>query len=196
MALTLITAATVLPVTMAEVAAHCRLDAPTVADEALVDGHIRAAAAWAFGESGWTGRCLINEVFDQGFDCWVREARGRAVTELPLARGKVQSVASVTYVDTEGDDQVLAADQYRLVHRHGAGVLVPAYNATWPSLRDQEAAVTVRYTAGYGADWNAIPHDLRTGLMQLAAWLWENRTMAVPDMFIGAFRKFQLNWSI
>ena len=196
MTLTLITPATVLPVTMAEVAAHCRLDAPTVADEALVDGYIRAAAAWAFGAEGWTGRVLINEVYDQAFDCWLREARSRTVSELPLARGKVQSISSVTYVDAAGDDQVLAADQYRLLHRHGAGVVVPAYNVTWPGLRSEEAAITVRYTAGYGAGWNDVPHDLRTGLMQLAAWLWENRTMAVPDMFTGAFRKFQLNWSI
>lgn len=196
MSLSLVTPSTVLPVTLDEVAAHCRLDAPEASDQALVDGYIRAAAAWAFGLEGWTGRSLIDEIFDETFDGWARTVRGAEVAELPLSRARVRSVASVTYLDTDGASQTLAADQYRLVHRNGAGVIVPAYNITWPSLRDQEQPVTVRYTAGYGAGWNDVPHDLRLGLMQLSAWLWENRTMAVPEMFTAAFRKFQVNWSI
>jgi hypothetical protein len=205
MSLSLITPATGLPVTVEEVAAHCRVDAPTAEDHALLDIYIRTAAEWAFGAHGWTGRSLLNEVYDVSFDTWAGEiprswkgyeGAWRGPAELRLPRAKVQSVTSITYVDTDGADQTLAADQYRLVDRHGAGVVVPAYNVTWPTLRPQEAAVTVRFTAGYGADWNAIPQDLRTGLAQLTAFLWENRTTAVPDLFVPAFRKFQVSWSV
>lgn len=196
MNLTLVTPAAVLPVSVSEVSGHCRLDAPNAADQTLVESYIRAAAAWAFGFSGWTGRCLTDETFDQTFDCWALTRRGKILSELPLVRATVRSVASVKYIDTNGAEQTLAADQYRLIWRHDQGVIVPAYNITWPTLRDQEASVTVRYVAGYGAAASDIPQDLRTGLMQLSAWLWENRTMAVPEMFTAAFGKFQVNWSI
>lgn len=196
MNLTLVTAAEGLPVSVADVAAHCRIDAPTEADNDLVESYIEAGSAWAFGLEGWTGRALLDEEYDETFDGWARCRRGTIVSELPLSRARVRAVASVTYLDAAGAETVLAADQYRLVHRYGAGYIVPAHNVTWPALLDEDQPVTVRYTAGYGAAPEDIPADLRTGLMQLCAWMWENRTMAVPDGFLPAFRKFQVNWSV
>lgn len=196
MNLTLVTPAAVLPVTVAEVSDHCRLDSPTDADEALVETYIEAAATWAFGVSGWTGRSLTDETFEETFDGWTRRVRSTILSELPLARAPVRSVASVKYIDTNGTEQTLASDQHRLVGRNGQGVIVPAYNVTWPGLRTQEANVTVRYVAGYGAEAGGIPQDLRTGLMALVAFMWENRTMAPPDWASAAFRKYQVNWSL
>ena len=196
MNLILVTPAAGLPVSAEDVAEHCRIDAPTASDTALVVTYIAAAASWAFGLGGWTGRSLLNESFAETFDGWCRTLRGAVRYELPLSRAIVQSITGIEYVDSDGATQILAADQYRLVHRHGAGLVVPAYEVSWPALRAQEQPVIVTYVAGYGAAEDDIPADLRTLLMQLSAWMWENRTMTVPDGFTAAFRKFQVNWSV
>ncbi|MBF0358866.1 MAG: hypothetical protein HQL70_09680 [Magnetococcales bacterium] len=134
--LTLDTAPTVTPVTLAEAKAHLRVDS-AVEDEPITTS-ILAATGYIDGEDGWLGRSIVTQVWKMmlpGFGSVIR---------LPLP--PIQSVDSIKYVDLDGASQTLATDQYALTDRE----VRPAYNVSWPSTRVQPDAVTVTFTAGYG----------------------------------------------
>ncbi len=63
--------------------------------------------------------------------------------DLILPMGPVQSVESITYIDTNGDEQTF--DDYQFDR---AGRLKPSYGFSWPDTREQFDAVTIDYTAG------------------------------------------------
>lgn len=72
---------------------------------------------------------------------------------LELPKPPLVEVLSVTYVDTAGVTQTLAAAQYTVDAPSGPrarrGRLAPAYGVTWPTAREQLTAVTIRFVAGY-----------------------------------------------
>jgi uncharacterized phiE125 gp8 family phage protein len=75
-------------------------------------------------------------------------------------------VTSVTYVDTDGVDQVLAPSQYHLAGTGGARLarIYPAFGERWPSTRDQHAALRVRFVAGYGDNPGNVPAPIRQAI--------------------------------
>lgn len=91
---------------------------------------------------------------------------------LPVA--PVQSVVSVTYLDTAGASQVLAADQYRLDLSAHPARLIPATDAIWPLVLAEPDTVTVTLRVGYGLA-AAVPADLRMAVLHLAAWMHRHR---------------------
>ena len=97
--------------------------------------------------------------------------------EIELRILPVASVTSITYVDTSGTTQTLAADQYQtnLVGLDTPGRIKPAYGLTWPSTRsDTYNSVTVTFTAGYGAA-TAVPESVKQAIQLLVAHGYENR---------------------
>lgn len=180
MSLILYTGPTVEPVTLGEVKAHCR--AETASEDGLLAAYILAAREHI---EQYTRRALCTQVWDfkLHYDWpmrWDTETKQRVIgIDLPLP--PFQSVASVTYVDTAGATQTLAADQYQAVStnwRSREGVIVPAYSVIWPEVRNQMNAITVRFTAGYGGV-NAIPHAMRAALMLLVGHMYEHREAVV-----------------
>lgn len=96
--------------------------------------------------------------------------------ELPY--GPVRSITSFTYVDTGGADTLLAADQYRLDAYVVPTVLVPAYDVTWPDVRNDTNSVRVRYVAGYPSTDSPpeqIPGPVRRAMLLLIGHLYEHR---------------------
>lgn len=74
--------------------------------------------------------------------------------EIPLR--PVQSISSVTYLDTAGSTQTWGSSNYTLDTSRVVPTIFPAYLVTWPSLQDIENAVTITITAGY-ATAAAVP---------------------------------------
>lgn len=73
----------------------------------------------------------------------------------------MQSVSAITYTDSAGDTQTLAADQYLVDAVSQPARIVPAYGLSWPPTRDQANAVKVRFVAGYGAA-SAVPACIKS----------------------------------
>lgn len=90
-------------------------------------------------------RCaLITQTWDlslDGFPSW----------ELRIPKPPLQSVTSITYVDTDGTTQTLAASAYTVDIKSQPGRITPAYGLVWPVTRYQVNAVTVRFVCGFGA---------------------------------------------
>lgn len=174
-ALSLVTGPTTEPVTLAEAKAHCRVSITD--DDGLIAGYILAARDHL---EEITGRAFLTSMWSATFDNewpWYFDMDTRRHCRLiQLLKAPVQSVTSVTYVDTTGAIQTLATNQYVVDIASTIGNVYPAYGVTWPSLRCQRAAITVRFIAGWTDNF---PDSLRQALLLLIGHWYENRETIV-----------------
>lgn len=106
---------------------------------------------------------------------------------IELPEGPVRSVVSVTYVNTDGDDTVLAADQYRISPYAEPTLLMPAYDVTWPDARSDLDSVRIRYIAGYPSSDSppqTVPAPIVQAMHLYIAHYYRNRE-AVAEGSIG-----------
>lgn len=158
MGLSLVTGPTSEPVTLGEVKDHLSFDGAE--KDGLIAGYVLAARREI---ETLTNRALMTQTWDytinRGWPMKAADGCWRQRIELPLA--PVQSVTSVTYVDESGTTQTLGTSQYVLGTDGELGVIFPAYGVEWPTTRDQPAAVSVRFVAGYAQP----PDELRVAIM-------------------------------
>lgn len=150
------------PVTLAEAKAQCRVDHDD--EDVLITALIGAAVSELDGWSGTLGRALVTQTWEQAFDGFPLRLR------LPMPAA---SVASVSYVDADGDTQTLAGDQY-VLRRDALGSFVePAFDVNWPAVRSQSASVTVSFTCGTAAE--SVDGAIKAALLLRIADLYANR---------------------
>lgn len=168
MGLSLVTAPAEEPVTLAEAKVQCRVDADITADDALITALIVAARERAEHD---TGRALVTQTrrytLDR-FPCW----------GLKLPRPPLQSVESITYIDTVGAEQTLDAAEYRVITDRLTGLVAPVHGGEWPATRATENAVAVTYVAGYGAA-AAVPQAIKQWILAAVATLYGQREALV-----------------
>lgn len=173
MATILITPPTSDPITLVEAKAHCRVDIDD--DDGLIAGYILAARHHLETEAR---RAFMTQTWDLTLDyTWPQErVDGCWRNRIVLPRPPVQSVTSISYIDSAGATQTLAADQYKLAKADtGEWFVEPAYGVTWPSIRREMAAITVRFVAGYGSNPGDTPEPLRQAMLLLIGHWYENR---------------------
>lgn len=164
MGLTQTVAPTEEPVTLDEAKLHLRVDVKD--DDAYITALIEAARLWV---ESYTKRQLVTATYALTLDAFP--------TKIILPRPNALTVSSITYTDTDGDSQTLASSQYTLTIDGVFGCIVEAYNVSWPSTRDIPNAVTVTYTAGYGAA-SAVPESAKVAVKMLLSDLYERRSAA------------------
>lgn len=173
MALTLVTAPAVEPVSLQEAKDHLRIDGD--ADNAVIDALIYAARE---AIENATGRALIQQTWDLKLDSfgdcdYYREGA------IWLPKPPVTSITSISYVDTAGATQTWSSSEYQTdlpsgPHAMRARVL-PAYGYSWPSTRCQMNAVTIRFVCGYGTTPESVPSLLPVAMKLLIGHWYENR---------------------
>lgn len=164
MNLTLDTAPTTEPLVLADVKAHLRVD--STADDTYITSLIAVARQYLDGYSGVLGRCLITQTWDlvlKGFP-------SSGLIDIPLP--PLASVTSISYIDSDGASQTLAATEYDV--DVGGGAVRLAYNKSWPATRSVFNAVTVKFVAGYGVA-SAVPEPLKQAMLLIIGHLYENR---------------------
>ena len=164
MALFLVTAPSLEPVTLVEAKRHCRVDTPD--EDALIESLIKAAREYV--ESA-THRPLMRQTWDWKLDEFPCGSDDRLVLPLP----PVSSITSVTYVDTAGTTQTWTASLYRTSlpagPKAGPATIEPAYGEGYPSTRGLSDAVTVRFVCGYGTTVETVPSSLRAAIKLLVS---------------------------
>jgi uncharacterized phiE125 gp8 family phage protein len=169
---TLKTAPTVEPVTKAEIKQHLRLDGSE--DDGYLDGLIAAARKHA--ETA-TGRALITQTWYARLDGFPR------IIRLPWPT--LQTVTAVTYIDSNGTTQTLAATEYTVNTYSEPGTIIEAYGKSWPSTRDVENCVTVEYTCGYGATAASVPEGIRHAIKMLVAHWYRVREPIITGTIVA-----------
>jgi len=169
--LSLVTAATAEPVSLAEAKAHLRVSGSD--EDGLIAGYLLAARSYA---QTYTRRVFSQQTWDQTFDYdWPRDEWGRP--RLVLALQPVVSVTTLSYVPDGGGSVTLTANT-DYIARTGddqSGVIEPAYDVTWDGVRRQLNAVSVRFVAGY----TRLPEEVRQAILMTVANFYEHRESTV-----------------
>ena len=207
-ALVLVTAPTVEPVSLDEAKALCRID--TTADDVLVSGLITAArkygevctrrqfctATWKMSlDSFYTGP--VSGAYDdlrlsqpQAIGATPFGSPGyRWLTSIRIPVPPLQSVTTLTYVDTNGVTQTLDPTLYIVDANSETGRITPAFSTPWPYTRSVINAVNITFVAGYAyspsTPGTPVPpwwwEYVRTAiLMTVDAW-YNNRGSTAPS---------------
>ncbi len=166
--LKLVTAPTVEPVSLAEACLQCRIDADITVDNSLVTSLITAAREWC---ADYCNRAFTTTVYDMKLDAFPCEIR--------LPRAPALSVTSITYLDGSGVSQTWSASEYAVDIYSEPARIKPAYGYSWPTTQGVMNAITVRYSAGYGATAADVPASIRAAMKLMIAHWYANRENAV-----------------
>lgn len=176
--------------TLAEAKNQCNVDHDD--DDMLLNAYI-AAAMGLFDGYGGIGRAFINQTWAVAMGCWPS-----CRIDLPLA--PVSAIGSITYYDTANALQTLAGGNYMLLEDALAPHLRWTAAAVLPALYDRDDAITVTFTAGYGAAATDVPARVIHAMKLLIAHWYANReavnvgniTSELPfavDALIGPLRR-------
>lgn len=123
-------------------------------------------------------RKLITQTLDlhlDNFPCWT--------LRLPVP---LQTVTAITYFDSNGVEQTLAADQYLVDSTTEPARITPAFGLVWPVTQYRNNAVKVRFIAGYGAA-SAVPACVKNWMLVRIKTLWDQRDQLTKQLGMPVF---------
>lgn len=167
---------------------QCRVD--DTDEEVVIKALVAAVTSYVDGADGCLGRALISQTWAY------RLAKFPEAIKVPLP--PLISVDSVAYVDGDGVSQTLSSSLYQVVvggYRHA--LIVPAYGQAWPSIRDQMDAVTVTFTAGYGAAAANVPAGIVQACKMILAHWYDHRGSDaddIPDPARRLLSRFEISY--
>lgn len=155
-------------------AEHLRLGTGFADDgslDAVLELYLRSAMA---AIEARIGRALLARPFALTVTRW-REDGSQG---LPIA--PVRSLDAISAIGADGEAEAIDLDAFVLL-RDGRPRLVGRSGRSLPRV-PSAGHVEIRFTAGFGDAWDAVPADLRQAVFLLAAHYYENRseTQAAP----------------
>ncbi len=163
----LITPPAVEPLTLADAKLHLRVLGTE--EDGLITSLITAARQYC---EQFQRRAYITQTWELALDAWP----GTGPLELPYP--PLQSVESITYIDSTGMEQVMPPAAYAVDTASEPGRIVPVNG--WPSVwHTGGPVIRVRYTAGYGATGANVPATALHAMRLLITHWVENREAVV-----------------
>ncbi len=134
-------------------------------EDELIQGLISSAREVCESRS-W--RALAVQTFELTLPCFPFGGDGLAIL---MPRPPLREVLSITYVGEDGADVVMPEADYTVLSVVEPGRILPVNG--WPVVTPREAAVRIRYVAGYFPP--LIPHAAKVAVQMLVANYFENR---------------------
>lgn len=156
MTLRLITAPEVMPVSLAELKQHLRVNHDD--EDELIEALGNAATQYADGKDGWLGRALVPQTWELVLDEFPS-------TEILIPLPPLISVISVAYDDGDGIEQTVSSADYTVDNTSEPGWVIPNSDFEWPTTLEAVNAVRVRFIAGY-EESDDSPVDMASGVPQ------------------------------
>jgi uncharacterized phiE125 gp8 family phage protein len=177
-----------LPVSLAELKAHLRVD--DAAEDASIMSYCRAAVEHV---ERYTSMGLITQTWEQTYSAFpgAVDCRGGLSSDgsssraMRLWRRPVQAVLSIEYLDGVGVTQTLDSSVYEVAGANWSMTqpwIVLASGKSWPTTYVSSQAITVTYRVGFGDDWNAVPELIRHAILMVAGTWFGYR----EDIVMGA----------
>lgn len=165
MALTLVTAPEVEPITDAEIREHLHIDSGD--GSALVNTYINAAVDYC---EKFQNRVYIEQIWYLTLDDFPR------YDVIPIPLPPLMSVSSVTYYGTGGTSNTMTTTSYIVDTASSPGRLSLAYGESWPSIDMRPVnGVVVKFTAGYGSAATSVPAFVKQAIKLLVGHWYEHR---------------------
>jgi uncharacterized phiE125 gp8 family phage protein len=182
MALKLITAPTVEPISLTEAKEHLRISHSD--EDNIISLYIRAARQYVEGPYGYLGRALVTQTWDLILDEFPDN-------EIKIPLPPLQAVSSVNYFDATGTELTVSTDDYYVDTASDPGWIVPV--DSWPTgVLDAVNSVRIRFVAGYPVTADSppsltgnIPFNIRAGMLLLIGNLFENREENVAGVVVN-----------
>ena len=162
MRLKLTTAPAIEPVTLDEARNHLKIDSSE--DNSLISALITTARQLAEKE---TKRAFITQTWEMYLD--------EVGNEIEIPKPPLQDVTSIKAIAADGTETVVDVTTYyvdKAENSPGRVKLKSGYS--WPTHRGF-ASFIIRLVCGYGDTATDVPEPLRQGILQLIAYLYENR---------------------
>jgi uncharacterized phiE125 gp8 family phage protein len=178
------------PVTTAEAKTHARIFVVDAAEDAYVDSLIAAAREKLEGD---VCRAFVTRSVEARLDAFpdppidYATSLGRfapPTAPIALLYPPLQSVESISYVDADGVTQTLDPADY-VVTPGTPGTIAPAPGKAWPTAIDRPGAVTIAFTAGFGADATAVPEVAKLVVKILVAHWYDRREPIVTGTIVA-----------
>lgn len=177
MALTQTVAPAEEPITTTEAKLHLRVDGST--EDALIGSLITAARAYC---ENYQRRAYVTQTWTMTLDGFPMD--GRKWIDIPLP--PLQSVTSITYLDSAGSEQTWASSNYTVGTKTLPGRVALAPNASWPTTQaGRIEAVTITFVAGYGGA-SAVPDRIKQAIYLLIGHWYANRESVVVGTISSA----------
>ena len=167
MSIQVITPATAEPLSLAEVKEFLRVDSSD--EDATLNIMISAAREMC---ETYTRQILMTTTIDEVGDAF-------PAGNISLSRSPIQSITSVSYLDSAGDTQTVSSSDYTSDLISQPSRLDPV--TSWPTASVEVNAVTIRYVVGYTSA-SDVPAPIRQGIMLAIASMYENRTDGVKRL--------------
>ncbi len=165
------TAPAVTPITLDEAKEHLRIPKAITGDDAYLERHL-IPSAWQYVEKE-TQRQLITATWQLTLDCF-------PPWTIKVPKPNLISVTTLTYINTAGTSTSLTENTDFIISTSSKpGRITPAYTKSWPTTRQVMDAVTLTYTAGFGAAANSIPEDIIHAMFLLLGHFYENREATI-----------------
>lgn len=153
--LTLVTAATSEPVTLAEAKVQCGVAEGMTYHDDKIRSLIAAAREKVEAD---TSRALVTQTWDYVFDVFPCGLEAIYLPKTPIA-----SVTHIKYFDQTNTEQTLATSVYKTFLNRVPAEIRLKYGQQWPFLYGEAGVITVRFVAGQGV--TAIPGALKQAVL-------------------------------
>lgn len=173
--LSLVTAPTFEPLSLDQVKLHLKVD--TNDDDTLIRSLIIAAREYC---ENFLSRRLVTSTWDMMLDSFP----GDQISQIEIPYPPLQSVTSITYLDSAGVSTILSTSLYGVDVARFKGRVYPAFSQIWPVTRFIQAAVTIRYVAGFGTA-QAVPESIKAAMKLVIGNWYENRESTIAGTIIN-----------
>lgn len=184
------------PISVKEAKEHLRVDLDFTEDDDYINALIQTATQTA---EQFLHRRLITQTWYKYLECWPTEDR----IIMPL--GKLQSVTSLKYKDSDGDESTWTASNYIVDTNSDPGEIVLAYNGVWPTVTLYPSnPITIEFVCGYGTDGSDIEDNILHAIKVAISNMYENRESVVITggsasllelrTFVNLLTPFKLDW--
>ncbi len=186
--LTLTTGPASLPVSLQEAKEHLCIDEDQTDGDALIVAYLSAAVSAC---EKFTGRALISQTWTLFRDAWPYQSAPGAISEgwsegpstnliigareLRLPRPPLQSITHIKTYDDSDVATTYAASSYFVDSASVPGRIVIRDGSAAPAPTRTANGLEIRFVAGHGDNAGDVPEELRTGILQLVAHLFEHR---------------------
>lgn len=154
-------------------------------EDTLITSLVQSAIASLDGREGLLGRAIVSQTWR--LDC-VGPVVGIRAGIIRLRLGNVLTISSVTSL-INGSSTPWTG--FQLQHDEIGAYVEPQESQSWPSYDQRDDAISVTFTAGYGAA-SAVPETVKHAIKVLAAARYHNRESAVyPPGFLQLIAPFR-----
>lgn len=152
------------PVSLDELKAHARISGNL--DDVLLGGLLKGARQWV---EAYTRRALIAQT-------WALYLTGLPRTDrVALSRGPVIVVNKIQFFDEDDEGQEWGTENYYVNNAAVPAEIVLRSGSVWPDATRCANGIVIEYVAGYGANAESVPDEIKLAIRQLALHWYEHR---------------------